>query len=138
MTNTIAAPARSDTGELPLPRTVLPALSVERSSPPGTDPGACGRLTRSQMNESLSQMNESFVAVCFPRDDPGFAERVQILFEGSHSERPFEAAVQALLRETYPLAVITPRHGLAALDGRRVWYAFRDGSAIPNGKGDTS
>ena len=84
------------------------------------------------------QVNELLVAVCFPRDDPGFAERVQILFEGSHSERPFAAAVQALLRETYPLAVISPRHEFAALDGRRVWYAFRDGSAMPNIDGDTS
>ena len=76
-------------------------------------------------------MNELPLAVCFPRDDPEFAERVQILFDGSHSERPFAAAVQALLRETYPLAVISPRHEFAALDGGRVWYAFRDGSAVP-------
>jgi len=84
-------------------------------------------------------MNELPLAVCFPRDDPVFAERVQILFGGSHSERPFAAAVQALLRETYPLAVISPRHEFAALDGRRVvWYAFRDGSAVPNVDRETS
>jgi hypothetical protein len=76
-------------------------------------------------------MNELPLAVCFPRDDPGFAERVQVLFDGSPFERPFAAAVQALLRETYPLAVISPRHELATLDGGRVWYAFRDGSALP-------
>lgn len=76
-------------------------------------------------------MNELPLAVCFPRDDQRFAERVQILFDGSDPARPFAAAVQALLRETYPLAVISPRHELAALDGGRVWYAFRDGSAVP-------
>jgi hypothetical protein len=75
-------------------------------------------------------MNELSLAVCFPHDDRGFAERVQSLFDGSDPERPFAAAVQALLRETYPLAVISPRHGLAALDGGRVWYAFRDGSVV--------
>ena len=31
-----------------------------------------------------------------------------------------------------PLAVISPRHELATIDGARVWYAFRDGSAVPN------
>ena len=83
-------------------------------------------------------MNELPLAVCFPRDDPGFAECVQTLLDGSPSEWPFAAAVQALLRETYPLAVISPRHELTALDGRRVWYAFRDFSAVPNVEGDTS
>ncbi|MFO7531159.1 MAG: hypothetical protein R6W93_01770 [Candidatus Limnocylindrales bacterium] len=82
-------------------------------------------------------MNESPLAVCFPRDDPGFAECVQTLLDGSHPEWSFAAAVQALLRETYPLAVISPRHELAALDGRRVWYAFRDFAAVPNVDGDT-
>ena len=77
-------------------------------------------------------MNELPLAVCFPRDDPAFAERVHFLFDGFPSEQPFAAAVQALLRETYPLAVISPRHELAALDSGRVWYAFRDGSAVPN------
>ena len=70
------------------------------------------------------------LAVCFPRDDRGFAERVQTVLLGSHSEAPFAAAVQALLRETHPLAVISPRNELAALDGARVWYAFRDGSLV--------
>jgi hypothetical protein len=83
-------------------------------------------------------MNELPLAVCFPRDDPGFAERVQLLFDGPHSEGPFAAAVQALLRETYFRAVISPRHELAALDGRRVCYAFRDGSAVPNVDRETS
>lgn len=73
-----------------------------------------------------------------PARDPGFAERVQTLLDGSHSEGPFAAAVQALLRETYPLAVISPRHELVAIDGGRVWYAFRDGLVVPNVDGDTS
>lgn len=116
---------------MPLPRTVPTTLSVERSTPPRTHAGAFGRLARSEMNELP-------LAVCFPRDDGEFAARVQTLLDGSHSEWPFAAAVQALLRETYPLAVISPRHELAALDGGRVWYAFRDFSTVLNVDGDTS
>ena len=78
------------------------------------------------------------LAVCFPHDDPGFAERVQSLFDGSHSEEPFAAAVEALLRDTYPLAVISPRHEIAALDGGQVWYAFRDGAVVPDVGPETS
>ena len=116
---------------MPPPRTVLTAQRAERSSPPRTDAGAFGRLARDQMNELP-------LAVCLPRDDAAFAERVQVLFDGSQFEQPFAAAVQALLRETYPLAVISPRHELAALDGARVLYAFRDFSALPSVDGDTS
>ena len=80
-------------------------------------------------------MSESPLALCFPRDDGEFAARVQTLLDGSRSEWPFAAAVQALLRETYPLAVISPRHEPA---GVRVWKAFRDGSTVPDVDGDTS
>ena len=80
-------------------------------------------------------MNESPLAVCFPRDDAEFAAGVQTLREGSRCEWPFAAAVQALLRETYPLAVISPRHEPA---GVRVWYAFRDFATVPSVDGDTS
>ncbi len=116
---------------MPPPPIVLTARRVERPSPPGTDAGAFGRVARSEMNELPP-------AVCIPRDDGEFATRVQTIFHGSRSEWPFAAAVQALLRETYPLAVISPRLELAALDGARVWYAFRDPSAVPNVDGDTS
>jgi len=81
-------------------------------------------------------MSESPVAMCFPHDDPRFAERVQTLLDDSHPKGPFAAAVQALLRAEYPLAEVHPRHELAALDGRRVWYAFRDGSIVPVADGD--
>jgi hypothetical protein len=68
--------------------------------------------------------------LCFPSDDDIFATYVQTCLDGSNGEGPFPAAIQALLRETYPLAVIAPRHDLAALDGAQVWYAFRDGSMV--------
>jgi hypothetical protein len=110
---------------------VLTALSVERSSSPETVAGAFERLARSEMNELP-------LAVCFPRDDGEFAARVQTLLAGSHPEWPFAAAVQALLRETYPLAVVSPRHELGALDGRPVLYAFRDFLTAPDDYGDTS
>ena len=90
--------------------------------------GAIGRLPRSELNPLP-------LAVCFPLDDGGFAARVRTLLDGSHAEWPFAAAVQALLRETYPLAVISPRHQPA---GTRAWFAFRDGSAVPSVAGDTS
>jgi hypothetical protein len=83
-------------------------------------------------------MSETPQIVCFPRDDPRFAEQVKSLLDGSHPAGPFAAAVQALLRETHPLAVISPRHELAAIDGARVWYVFRDGSLVPAVDGDTS
>jgi hypothetical protein len=69
--------------------------------------------------------------VCFPRDDPRFAERVQQLVDGAAPRGPIVAVVQALLREVYPLAVVSPRHELAAIDGARVWYAFREGCVVP-------
>ena len=83
-------------------------------------------------------MNVSPLAVCFPRDDGEFAARVQTLLDVSHREWPFAAAVQAILRETYPLAVVSPRHELAAFDGAGVWYVFRDFSTLPSIDGDTS
>ena len=76
--------------------------------------------------------------VCFPRDDETFASYVQTCLDGSNGEGPFPAAIQALLRETYPLAVVAARHDLAALDGAQVWYAFRDGSMVPTVNGDHS
>jgi hypothetical protein len=81
---------------------------------------------------------EMRLAVCFPRDDEAFAARVQACLDGSSGNGPFPAAIQALLRETYPLAVVAPRHDLAAIDGAQMWYAFRDGSMVPPVDGDSS
>ena len=67
-------------------------------------------------------------AVCFPPDDVAFSGAFSRLVE-VHPGQEFLAAVEALLRESYPLARISARHELAALDGRRVWYCFRDGTA---------
>jgi hypothetical protein len=116
---------------MPLPRTVLTALSIDRPGPRRIDPDPGGHIERSQMSEMPR-------AVCFPHDDDAFAERVQACLDGSHGEGPFPAAIQALLRETHPLAVVTPRSELGAIDGARVWYTFRDGSVVPAVEGDTS
>ena len=70
-------------------------------------------------------------AVCFPRDDAAFVARVQQLIHPPAAEEPLLAAVEALLRETYPLARVSPRDPGAALDGKRVWYVFRDGTVLP-------
>ena len=114
---------------MPVSRTVPSALGVDQSSLPGTDARVVGPEARRQANPSPR-------AVCFPRDDPAFADHVQGLFAGSHADRPFAAAVQALLRETYPQAVISPRHELADHDGGPVCYVFRDGSAVPAASGE--
>jgi len=42
--------------------------------------------------------------------------------------RQYTAAMEASLRRTYPLAFISPRMGLAALDAEVVWYVYRDGT----------
>jgi len=54
------------------------------------------------MNDRGSLITEMRPAVCFPRDDEVFAARVQACLDGANGEGPFPAAVQALLRETYP------------------------------------
>ncbi|MEO6350424.1 MAG: hypothetical protein ABIP53_07215 [Candidatus Limnocylindrales bacterium] len=60
-----------------------------------------------------------------------------MLLDDSHAERSLAATVQALLRETYPLAVIRIRDEFAAFDRGTVWYAFRDGSVVPVATGET-
>ena len=90
------------------------------------------------MNERGSLLMEMWLAVCFPRDDKAFAAHVQACLDGSIGNEPFRAAVQALLRETYPLAVVAPRHHLAAIDGAQLWYAFRDGSMVSRVHADSS
>jgi hypothetical protein len=76
-------------------------------------------------------MAEAVRAVCFPRDDHEFSARVQQLVGLPLAGEPLLAAVEALLREIYPLARVSPRHPVAALDGLTVWYVFRDGTVLP-------
>jgi len=90
------------------------------------------------MNGRESDLMLKRRTVCFPRDDETFAIYVQTCLDGSNGEGPFPAAIQALLRETYPLAVIATRHYLAALDGAQVWYAFRDGAMVAPVETDSS
>ena len=89
-------------------------------------------------NVARSHVTAMPLAVCFPRDDDAFAARVQICLDLLQGDGPFPAAIQALLRETYPLAVVAPRHELAAFDRAQVWYAFRDGSMVTAVDGDSS
>jgi hypothetical protein len=107
---------------MPLPRTLLTTVSQRRAS--RSSPASAG--TFGQTTASLTPR-----AVCFPRDDVRFAERVQGLVDTAGPHGPITAAVQALLRDEYPLAVISPRHPLAAVDGGWVWYVFREGSLVP-------
>ena len=73
-------------------------------------------------------MTEAVSAICFPDDDASFAGRVRtLLTDGSLPGEPMRAVVEALLRDSYPLAVVSVRHSFAALDQRRVWYVYRDG-----------
>jgi len=75
--------------------------------------------------------------VCFPRDDDAFVEQVRELVGIARKDAPLQAAIEALLRETYPLAVIHPRQSIAAFDGAVVWYVFRDGG-VTGPSGDLS
>ncbi|CAN5171233.1 hypothetical protein BH24CHL7_BH24CHL7_07600 [soil metagenome] len=69
--------------------------------------------------------------ICFPRSDVRLAACVQDALEAAMPE-PLAAAVEALVRGTYPLASISVRHAMAALDGRLVWYVYRDGAFEPD------
>jgi hypothetical protein len=73
-------------------------------------------------------MTEEVRAVCFPTDDVAFVSHVQRLLQDVPDRAPLWAAVEATLRETYPLALISPRMGIAALDIEKVWYVYRDGT----------
>lgn len=76
-------------------------------------------------------MNGEVRAVCFPPDDDTFVAHVQRLVQAPISVEPLQAAIESLLRETYPLAVIAPRQAMASVDGQRTWYVYRDGASAP-------
>jgi hypothetical protein len=42
-----------------------------------------------------------------------------------------------MLRGAYPLAVISPRQAMAAVDGQLVWYVYRDGAYATHDDGGT-
>lgn len=75
-------------------------------------------------------MTDKVRAVCFPRVDATFDEHVRALLEATPDQAPLWAAIEATLRETYPLALISPRMGFAALDTEKVWYVYRDGTFL--------
>jgi hypothetical protein len=83
-------------------------------------------------------------AVCFPREDDAFATRVHRLVEGSADRMvdapadgdAIHAVVEAILRQTYPMAIISPRIGMASADGAVVWYVFRDGTFLAAPRSD--
>jgi hypothetical protein len=73
-------------------------------------------------------MPEDVRAVCFPHEDDAFAAHVRGLLDEAPDEGPIWAAVEALLRESYPMALISPRIGMASTDPGIVWYVYRDGT----------
>ena len=76
-------------------------------------------------------MTHEVRAVCFPSDDPVFVVHVRQLVLSPSPSEPLQAAIEAMLRETYPLAVISRRHPLASLDGQPIRYVYRDGALLP-------
>ena len=73
-------------------------------------------------------MTEEVRAVCFPREDEVFVDHVRSLMGAATSpDEPLRAAIEATLRDSYPLAVVAARHPFAALDDRPTWYVYRDG-----------
>lgn len=77
-------------------------------------------------------VTDAVQAVCFPHDDDVFVGRVHELVstQASPSAERMQAAIEVLLRETYPRAVISARQSFAANDRLRIWYVFRDGSFL--------
>ena len=75
-------------------------------------------------------MADEVLTVCFPHEDDAFASHVQRLVEAAPREEPVWAAVEALLRDTYPMALISPRLGMATLGRVVVWYVYRDGTFL--------
>jgi len=75
-------------------------------------------------------MTDKVRAVCFPRVDATFDSHVRALLGAVPDQEPLWAAIEATLRETYPLAIISPRMGFAALDTDKVWYVYRDGTFL--------
>ena len=107
---------------MPLPR---PLPTTAGAQPPGRiSVAAAAVLDRGSVDGTPR-------AVCFPRDDPRLAARAQALIDGAGPGGPITTVVQARLREDYPRVVISPRHPLAAFDGARVWYVFREGTLVP-------
>jgi hypothetical protein len=84
------------------------------------------------MTASGARVMDTVVPVCFPSSDLGFGERVRAFV---HSERwhlasaEGTALLQALLRESYPLASVVPHERLLVDDGHlvQVLDVFRDG-----------
>ena len=82
-------------------------------------------------------MTDQVRAVCYPPDDEAFVARVdELLTEPGEAGEALRATVQALLRQTYPSAVVSARATWAALDGRPTFYVYRDGSITPTSRGD--
>lgn len=76
-------------------------------------------------------MTEPVSTLGFPEEDIEFARHVGDLVQTAPVAGFVEAAVEAMLRETYALAVISRRAAIAAVDAKDVWYFFRDGSVVP-------
>lgn len=72
-------------------------------------------------------------AICFPYDDSAFVGRAHEAVQSVESDEPLEAAIQALLRTTYPLAVVKQRLSIADIEGATVLYIFRDGRVVASG-----
>ena len=73
-------------------------------------------------------MTEQVRAICFPHDDLVFVDRVRTLIgTDTPPDEPLRATVEAMLRTSYPLAVVSVRQPFAALDRRPTWYVYRDG-----------
>ena len=69
--------------------------------------------------------------ICFPHDDRVFAGHVDRLMSAYPAlGTGVEAAVEVLLRDHYPLARVAAREVMAALDGERVWYVYREGTFL--------
>ena len=67
--------------------------------------------------------------LCFPAQDAVLATIASR--HAASLQDPTPTALQALLRDGYPQAIVRPREPFAALHGGAAWYVYRDGRYSP-------
>jgi len=75
-------------------------------------------------------MSASVQVHAFPRSDKTFVSFVEDAITSSRTVDP--DALAARVQTAYPLARIVPQSSLGTLGGPLIWYAYRDGTLIPD------
>lgn len=82
------------------------------------------------------KLTQAIRAICFPQEDSVFSHYVDNLVQSVADEHgPIDAAIQSLLRVTYPLAVVSARRRVASFDDGYLVYVMRDGAVVSREQG---